>query len=228
MGDTYLIEIADKSAIIEGKLEGRMTLVGDLDRAIYLRGLLDAEFFPPCKIDPAYGSQVCSDLFYDQQMYPITPEQLRHAIKVLEDLDAKVRSMPFDTEAVAPGWEPGAFATIIGVTQLKDGETIEDFRQCNPDIGYVEPCGPEYGIGGNQVYFGRNKRDVDILKEVVKVYKWKYYHYSFPWWRNSSGGVDTMHPEDGANYLIQQLKKALGLYESMHDKEKRTLLVHWY
>lgn len=154
-------------------------IVGDLDREDFLYCLVkpkDGEV--ECK-DAELASYLKSNSTYpmDEQAMVVTPESVNRAIEVLVNLDKKVESMPCDRESEADVvakrfCEPGAWEYVEDKPPDPDCPTIE--------YAYVSSC----------------KENVDIYKEVEKVYGGRAYHYGFPWnkgWR------------PGASYIIEAL-----------------------
>lgn len=151
-------------------------IVGDLDREDFLYRLVKPEAGEIERKDAELASYLKSAYHgEDEQAIVVTPESVNGAIEVLADLDKKVGSMPCDRESEAnlilkQFYEPGAWKYV------EDKPLDPDF----PEKVYVSSC----------------KENVDIYKEVEKVYGYRTYHYGFPWnkgWR------------PGASYIIEAL-----------------------
>ena len=164
-------------------------IVGDLDREDYLYRLVkpkDGEI--ECK-DAELASYLENVYSKDEQAIVVTLESVNRAIEVLVNLDKKVESMPCDKESEADViakrfCEPGAW------------EYVED-KPPDPDIPY------------EKVYVSSCKENVDIYKEVEKVYGHRAYHYVFPW-------VKGRYP--GASYIIEAL---MAVKNEMSDPENK-------
>lgn len=192
MGDAYGFCKVRRDAFLSGKsrfimdsdgvcIEGYnpeyIDIVGDLDREDFLYRL----------VKPKDGEIECKDAelaSYLKSTYPkgeeqaivVTLESVNRAIEVLVNLDKKVESMPCDKESEAVViakrfCEPGAW------------EYVED-KPLDPDVPY------------EKVYVSSCKENVDIYKEVEKVYGDRTYHYGFPWNKGWN---------PGASYIIKAL-----------------------
>lgn len=237
MGDSYAFGIIEKSMVVSGELASKIEKTFDwsddpahrivtehlfsaeLDRAYYLYKLLDRKNWPPERIDPAYGTPACKDLFREEQFAPVSTEQIDGAIKTLRELDDKIGKMPF--QPIKKPKNGPMFQSVLGVACLLKDELPE-----HAGFKYTEPAGSEYGIEHlkfKNVYFGRDKDDVNIVREVVKVYQWKYHHYGFPWYC-------TPGPDDfsGAKHLIRTLESAKNEYNALQDRQNQMLYLHWY
>ena len=196
MGDTYGFSKVRRKEFLSGKSRfimdecgcvddyspGYINIVGDLDREDFLYRLV--------KPDPSYLDGLDTELANfiknvykseDEQAIVVTKESVQHAIDVLTELDKKVASMPH-----------------------KKGEATEIYKRFleNGKWGYVEdkPRDPNDPHEPEKVYVGSCKENVDIYKEVEKVYRHRAYHYGFPWedgWRQ------------GATYIIECLTSVL-------------------
>ena len=238
MGDTYIFGAIDKRKLLSGELMDKVDQSGlwdddpmhqyihectfgrDFDRAYYLYDLLFGENGTPEEYsDPEYKDPKVQKFCQYEQIHIVKPEQVQRAIDTLKALDAKIRSMPFKPIGKKP--ENQRYDYVLGVHSL-GRQTIEEYKKEHPDR-YVEPMGPEYGCGDydNDVYFGRSKEDVDIVREIVKVFKWKYHHYYFTW-ENDDDGPGVF---DGAEYLVRNLERVLNMYNKMRDQ---VLFIHWY
>lgn len=189
MGDTYGFCKVRRDAFLSGKSRFIMgsddfiedynpdyiDIVGDLDREDYLYRLVkpkDGEI--ECK-DAELASYLKNAYPEDEQAIVVTPESVDRAIEVLVNLDKKVGAMPCDRKSEADVidkqfCEPGAWA-------------YEEDKPLDPDFPREE------------VYVSSCKENVDIYKEVEKVYGDRAYHYGFPWNKG----------RPGASYIIEAL-----------------------
>lgn len=152
-------------------------IVGDLDRADYLYRLVkpkDGEI--ECK-DAELASYLENAYSKDDQAIVVTLESVNGAIEVLADLDKKVGTMPCDRESEA-------HVILKQFYKPSEWKYVED-KPLDPNFPTCE-----------KVYVSSCKENVDIYKEVEKVYGYRTYHYGFPWakgWR------------PGASYIIEAL-----------------------
>ena len=152
-------------------------IIGDLDREDYLYRLVKPKE-GEIEVKDAELANYIKNAYYsnDEQAMVVTLESVNRAIEVLVSLDKKVASMPCDKESEA---------NVIGKQFLKPGEWkyVED-KPLTPNTSY------------EKVYVSSCKENVDIYKEVEKVYGGRTYHYIFPW---DKGG------NPGASYIIEDL-----------------------
>lgn len=211
MGDTYGFSKVKREVFLNG--ESRFVLdssgicieednpkykeiVGDLDREDFLYRLVrPAKGFS--NSDPIL-SEFLKTKFdeSEEQCFVVTRESVGKAISVLEDLDRKVFSMPFkkpkDDEEMAAG--------------IVDKSTFESYGTGKE---YVEDVSRKMYKGNERCFVGTCKENVDILKEVEKVYGHRYYHYNFPW--------DSHEYDLGANNIITALKKVIAEMDSTDE-----------
>ena len=110
----------------------------------------------------------------DEQCIVVTKESVQDAIDKLEELDAKVRGMPFTKPKAGKTGAATSFRKF-----LKKG-----------DYNYSE-----YRNGDSwepDAYFGDSKENVEILKLVESVYGSRYYKFGFPWEDNPYGDRDVV------------------------------------
>lgn len=193
MGDTYGFCKVRRDAFLSGKsrfardsddvfIEGYnpdyIDIVGDLDREDFLYRLVKPKDGEIERKDAELASYLKNSYSEgEEQAIVVTPESVNRAIEVLVNLDKKVGSMPCDRESEADVvakrfCEPGAW------------EYVED-KPPDPDCPTIE-----------YVYVSSCKENVDIYKEVEKVYGDRAYHYVFPWGKG-------WYP--GASYIIEAL-----------------------
>lgn len=152
-------------------------IVGDLDREDYLYRLVKPNDGEIDGKDAELANYIKNAYSDDEQAMVVTPESVNRAIEVLVNLDKKVASMPCDKKSEAEE---------IYKQYLKPGtwKYVED-KPKDPDDPW------------EKVYVSSCKENVDIYKEVEKVYGGRAYHYGFPWhnkgWR------------PGASYIIEAL-----------------------
>lgn len=231
MGDAYSFGVIRKSEIVSGKLAKRIPkystweedpvhrlieancFAWELDRAYYLPTVLDYKNHKPEDIDPEYSKDCCKRVFEEEQIRPISIKQLDYGINLLTDLDDMIKTMPFDPAPVEESYFLAGIVEDIIYNQLKKEKDFVPY-------GYMEPCGPEYEMNehSKHSYYGRNKNDVEIVKEVAKVFGWKYYHYRFPWQENPNGAKD----------IIDVLAKVRKAYSGLKKPDEYTLFIHWY
>ena len=191
MGDTYGFSKVRRDVFLSGQsrfirdsdglcIEGYnpdyIDIVGDLDREDFLYSLVEPKAREIACKDASLANYIKNAYSDDEQAMVVTLESVNRAIEVLVNLDKKVASMPCD----------------------KKSEADEIYKQyLEPDTWkYVEdkPRDPE--DSWEKVYVSSCKENVDIYKEVEKVYGFRTYHYGFPWkkgWR------------PGASYIIEAL-----------------------
>ena len=193
MGDSYGFCKVRRDAFLSGK--SRFTrdsdgvfiedyspdyidIVGDLDREDFLYRLVKPKDGEIERKDAELASYLNSAYHgADEQAIVVTPESVNRAIEVLVNLDKKVESMPCDRGSEAD----------VGYKRFLEPGTwkyVED-KPPDPDCPTIE-----------KVYFSSCKENVDIYKEVEKVYGGRAYHYVFPW-------VKGLYP--GASYIIEAL-----------------------
>ena len=190
MGDTYSFCKVRKDKFMSGKSRFVMDpdgfciddynpdyidIVGDLDREDFLYSLVkpnNLESLAPELVDFIRKSYKPDE----EQAIVITRESVQHAIDVLSDLDRRVRSMPCDKSCEAE---------VIYKQYLEPGVW-----------GYIEDRPKEKYDTNERVYVSSCKENVDIYKEVEKVYRHRTYHYGFPWDKS---------PDFGSSYLIECL-----------------------
>lgn len=152
-------------------------IVGDLDREDYLYRLVKPKDGEIEGKDAELANYIKNAYSDDEQAMVVTLESVNRAIEVLVNLDKKVASMPCDKESEAEE---------IYKQYLEPDDTwkyVED-KPFDPDIPY------------EKVYVSSCKENVDIYKEVEKVYGGRAYHYGFPW---NKGRLP------GASYIIEAL-----------------------
>ena len=150
-------------------------IVGDLDREDYLYRLVKPKAGEIAGKDAALANYIKNSYSDDEQAMVVTLESVNRAIEVLVNLDKKVASMPCDKESEAD---------VIAKQFLKPGtwKYVED-----------KPRDPE--DPWEKVYVSSCKENVDIYKEVEKVYGLRAYHYGFPWcnFKGSEHVLSTLH-----------------------------------
>lgn len=165
-------------------------IVGDLDREDYLYRLVKPKAGEIAGKDAALANYIKNAYSDDEQAMVVTLDSVNRAIEVLVNLDKKVASMPCDKESEVD---------VIAKQFLKPGvwEYVED-KPREPDDPW------------EKVYVSSCKENVDIYKEVEKVYGGRSYHYGFPWhnkgWR------------PGASYIIEALTAVM---DEMTDPENK-------
>ncbi len=207
MGDTYgfckvrrKVFLSGKSRFIMGSdgldivddNPNYIDIVGDLDREDYLYRLVkpkDGEI--ECK-DAELANYIKNAYPRDEQAIVVTLESVNRAIEVLVNLDKKVASMPCDKKSEA---------NVI----------YKDYLEPYGTWKYVEdkPRDPE--DPWEKVYVSSCKENVDIYKEVEKVYGHRTYHYGFPW-RNKGWNP-------GASYIIEALMTVKNEMEKPENKD---------
>lgn len=206
MGDTYGFCKVRRDAFLSGKSRfawdsdgvfiagynpDYIDIVGDLDREDFLYRLVKPKDGEIERKDAELASYLKNSYPKDEeQAIVVTPESVNGAIEVLVNLDKKIGSMPCDRKSEANVMakqfcEPGAW------------KYVEDKLPLDPDISYEE------------VYVSSCKENVDIYKEVEKVYGYRTYHYGFPW---SKGW------EPGASYIIEAL---MAVKNEMSDPQNK-------
>ena len=175
-------------------------IVGDLDREDFLYSLVKPKPGRLETLDPGLAEFVKNS--YDpmeEQAIVVTRDSVQHAIDVLVDLDGRVAVMPCDKSCEAHViykrfLEPGEWNYVEDRPREKH-ETDDD------GYAYVSSC----------------KDNVDIYKEVEKVYGHRAYHYGFPW---------KECPKPGASDIIECLNRVV--YEmSRPDSEEYVFLFTW-
>jgi hypothetical protein len=151
-------------------------IVGDLDREDFLYSLVKPNAGEIEGKDADIANYIKNAYSDDEQAMVVTLESVNRAIEVLVNLDKKVASMPCDKESEADEiykqyLEPGSW------------KYVED-KPLDPDSPY------------EKVYVSSCKENVDIYKEVEKVYGGRAYHYIFPWDKGRN---------PGASYIIKAL-----------------------
>lgn len=196
MGDSYGFSKVSRKEFLSGKSRFIMDkegwciedynpeyidIVSDLDREDFLYSLVKPKDGHLESLDKELADFIKNTYKpQEEQAIVVTLESVQHALDVLTELDKKVASMPF-----------------------KKGETCDMYKKYleKDKWGYVEdkPEDPDWPNGPEKVYVGPCKENVDIYKEVEKVYGGRAYHYGFPWegWKN------------GASYLIECLNDVL-------------------
>ena len=193
MGDTYGFSKIRRDAFLSGKSRfirdsdglwiedynpNYIDIVGDLDREDYLYSLVKPKDGEIEGKDAELANYIKTAYSDDEQAMVVTLESVNRAIEVLVNLDKKVASMPCDKKSEADEMykqylEPGTW------------KYVED-----------KPRGPEDPDPWEKVYVSSCKENVEIYKEVEKVYGGRAYHYGFPWdkgWNH------------GASYIIEAL-----------------------
>ena len=151
-------------------------IVGDLDREDYLYRLVKPRDMEIAAKDAELANYIKNAYSDDEQAMVVTLESVNRAIEVLVNLDKKVESMPCD----------------------KKSEACEIYKQYleSGKWKYVEEKPRDAEDTWEKVYVSSCKENVDIYKEVEKVYGSRTYHYGFPW----NKGWDP-----GASYIIKAL-----------------------
>lgn len=167
-------------------------IVGDLDREDYLYSLVKPNSGEIEGKDAELANYIKNVHSGDEQAMVVTLESINRAIEVLVNLDKKVASMPCDKKSEADE---------IYKQYLKPGEWkyVED-----------KPKDPNYPTEPEKVYVSSCKENVDIYKEVEKVYGFRTYHYGFPWdkgWK------------PGASYIIEALTTVLDEMTNPENKD---------
>lgn len=177
---------------IEGDNPDYSFIVDDLDREDFIYSLVKPRNGYLDSLDPKLADFIRnvykSD---DEQAIVVTKESVQHAIDVLTELDKKVASMPH-----------------------KKGEAREVYKRFlkNGEWGYVEdkPRDPNDPHEPEKVYVGSCKENVDIYKEVEKIYRHRVYHYGFPW-------KDGWRP--GASWLVDCLTDVANEMDNTSNKD---------
>lgn len=153
-------------------------IVEDLDREDYLYKLVKPKDGEIEGKDAELANYIKTAYSKDEQAMVVTLESVNRAIEVLVNLDKKVESMPCDKKSEAEE---------IYKQYLEQGvwEYVED-----------KPKDPNYPTEPEKVYVSSCKENVDIYKEVEKVYGFRTYHYDFPWDKGWN---------PGASYIIRAL-----------------------
>ena len=165
-------------------------IVGDLDREDFLYSLVKPKNGEIKRKDAELANYIKNAYPKDEQAMVVTLESVNRAIEILVDLDKKVASMPCDKHSDA---------VEIYKKYLEPGQWkyVED-----------KPRDPE--DSWEKVYVSSCKENVDIYKEVEKVYGFRTYHYGFPWkkgWR------------PGASYIIEALMSVKNEMEKPENKD---------
>lgn len=164
----------------------RNDIGNEMDRAYYLSTILGGKGLSAEDIDPVFKDQKFRDWLDDNHCFPVNMEMARNGLKLLRDLDAKVYSMPFTPPKDGETVHCGITEDCCKESNLKGGEYVEE-----DDIGY----GLRFRPGDKNWFYGPDKDYVAILKEVAKIYRWKYYHYAFPWkksrWKSGSSDIQS-------------------------------------
>ena len=172
------------------------TIIGELDREDFLYSLVKPTEGWLDKLEDKELAEYIRTKFKpeDEQAIVVTQESVQHAIDVLTELDKRVASMPCD--------------------KSEKGETTDMYKQyLEPDKwGYVEDKSkdPDDPYDTDKVYVSSCKENVDIYKEVEKVYHHRTYHYGFPWnkgWRF------------GASYVIECLMDVMKEMKNPENKD---------
>lgn len=166
-------------------------IVNDLDREDFLYSLVKPENGYLDSLDDPELAGFIKDVYKsdDEQAMVVTRKSVQHAIDVLTDLDRRVKSMPCDKKSEA---------NVIHKRYLETGKWK-----------YVEDR-PNDGDGVARVYVSSCKENVDIYKEVEKVYRHRAYHYGFPWIQN--GG-------EGASWLVDFLTDVVNEMDNPSNKD---------
>ena len=164
-------------------------IVGDLDREDYLYRLVKPNAGEIDGKDAELANYIKNAYSNDEQAIVVTLESVNRAIETLVNLDKKVASMPCD----------------------KKSEADEIYKQyLEPGVWkYVEDKPLDLNFPDEKVYVSSCKENVDIYKEVEKVYGSRAYHYVFPWnkgWK------------PGASYIIEALTAVM---DEMTDPENK-------
>lgn len=205
MGDTYGFSKVRRDVFLSGQSRFIMdssgfgieddnpdyiNIVGDLDREDFLYSLVKPKGGEIAGKDAELANYIKNAYSDEEQAMVVTLESVNRAIGVLVNLDKKVASMPCDKKSEADE---------IYKKYLKPGtwEYVED-----------KPRDPE--DSWEKVYVSSCKENVDIYKEVEKVYRHRTYHYGFPWkkgWR------------PGASYIIEALMSVKNEMEKPENKD---------
>lgn len=184
MGDTYSFCKVHRRVFLSGKsrfLRDEYGFMGDdnpqyqylgheLDREDYLFGLVKPKR-GELRNDKEISDFVSHSFDRNEQDIVVTAASVGRAIDVLEELDKKVSTMPFDKKGRADRvWKEA----------IKKGE-----------YGYVEDCADD----AEYAYVSSCKKNIEIYKEVEKVYGRRAYHYGFPWckFKGSVYALSTLH-----------------------------------
>lgn len=157
MGYTYSFEKAKREEMLKGRCHFK-EIIGDINNKCFLMKMVAC---PREQIDPdvvAYFKK------HPDGSVVVTRETVSSALSVLVDLDKRVFAMPFK----------------MGLTSIR-------LKAYHEDRGYCEDKPKERGYESGYEYFGPCKENVDILKEVEKIYGYRHYHYGFPWEQNPCG-----------------------------------------
>ena len=185
MGDTYGFSKVSRDKLLSGA--SRFTddddefnyndykdVCGDLDREDFLSSLLKCTIKDfVCDGDAELQAYIRTKYdFRNEQALPVTRNQVADALKALQELDKKVYAMPFN--------KPNGSQMCAGVFD----KTRFDIKS-----GYCEdvPQDNEFEKRWPHVFWGLSKKNVDILKEVYRIYGHRYYHYVFPWEYEGAG-----------------------------------------
>ena len=204
MGDTYSFCKVRKDKFMSGKsrfildhdgfcIEGYNLdysfIVDDLDREDFLYSLVKPDNLK--SLDPELEDFIRKSYKpNEEQAIVITRESVQHAIDVLSGLDERVKSMPCDKSCEAD---------VIYKQYLEPGAW-----------GYIEDRPKEEYDTNERVYVSSCKENVDIYKEVEKVYRHRTYHYGFPWCKSY---------DIGSSYLIESLTEVAKEMDNPDNKD---------
>lgn len=204
MGDTYSFCKVRKDKFMSGKSRFIMDpdgfciedynpdyidIAGDLDREDFLYSLVKPRNLK--SLDPELVDFLMKSYKPDEeQAIVITRESVQHALDVLSDLDRRVKSMPCDKSCEAD---------VIYKQYLEPGAW-----------GYIEDRPKEKYDTNERVYVSSCKENVDIYKEVEKVYHHRTYHYGFPWCKSY---------DIGSSYLIECLTEVAKEMDNPDNKD---------
>jgi len=213
MGNTYAIFRVSASGLKKVTNRGELfdlvrsgtTVADELDREDFLLSLFDIDNdFLLSELDKQIKNLVCN-ILDDCDMKIVSMQMVENAINKLKDLDKKVMSMPYDKglESCSVGirYEPANDLSMFDYTELYDG--------------------PEWRFRG-YTCFGPSKEHVDILKEVVKVYHHRYYHYTFPWECNDEFG------DSFGSYVVQRALYSVLTDMRSNSESKSVYIFAWY
>lgn len=221
MGDTYGFTRIRRKEFFEGinrwdesderleRTEIWKEISGDMDSDDFLYSVLGLNKRPlKYPNDKELEDYVANKHKIDEtQCIPVTREMIESALRVFEELDKKVFSMPYrkDTE-----------------NKLKtDCAGICMKRFCPTEDGiYVEDKVPRYDWEKKDeyVYYGVCKENVNIVKEVEKIYGHRYYHYIFPW--DYNGNECYWKGSEDIQSSLKNVLKDMDMLKVLDGKEK--------
>ena len=179
MGDTYGFSKVSRDKLLSGvsrftddvdefNYNDYKEVCGDLDREDFLSSLLKCTIKDfVCDGDAELQTYIRTKYDYrNEQALPVTRNRVAEALKALKELDKKVYAMPFKK----PNERQSAADVIEKIIFDKKSGYYEDV----PPDNEAEKRWPH-------VFWGLNRDNVAILKEVYRIYGHRYYHYVFPW-----------------------------------------------